>query len=209
MHFRDRAAAGQELAQALSEFAGRRDVVLMALPRGGVPVAAEVARALALRLDVIPVRKLGVPGHEECAMGAIAQGDLYFLDQQVVSEQELTETQVDHVMAQEQAELQRRCRLYRSQRSIPDLSRHTVVVIDDGLATGATMRVAVAALEQAHSHEIVVAVPVGETETCREIETIVGRLICPHQLSPFYSVGSWYDDFSQVTDAEVVKMLHR
>lgn len=207
MHFRNRTQAGQKLAEALSDFEGRRDAVLMALPRGGVPVAAEMGKRLGLPVDVMPVRKLGVPGHEEYAMGAIAEGDLYFLDQQIVAEQHVSEAQVSQIMAREHAELIRRRRLYRSERCGYGQAASTVIVVDDGLATGATMRVAIAALQQTRAEEVLVAVPVGAAQSCRELEHMVTRLICPLQLTPLGAVGNWYDNFDEVTDAQVIRLL--
>lgn len=207
MHFRNRTEAGQKLAEALSDYEGRRDAVLMALPRGGVPVAAEIGKSLGLPIDVMPVRKLGLPGHEEYAMGAIAEGDLYFLDQQIVAEQHVSEAQVSEIMAREHAELIRRKRLYRAERCAYGQAANTVILVDDGLATGATMRVAIAALQQTRAEEVVVAVPVGAAQSCRELEHMVARLVCPMQLTPLGSVGNWYDNFEEVTDSEVIQLL--
>lgn len=207
MHFHNRTEAGRALAAALEEFRGRDDVVLVALPRGGVPVAAEVARTLDLPMDVMQVCKLSVPGEEESVLGAIAQGDLYFLDERLVSQRRITELQLQRIMSRKRVELQRRRRLYRTSRP---RTRHirTLIVIDDGLQTGATMRVAVAALAQDYcARHMVVAVPVGASDACRDIEPMVQRLICPHRISPLGQVGRWYEDFSKVSDGDVLELL--
>lgn len=207
MLFTDRAHAGQQLADALSDLAGQPDIILLALPRGGVPVAAEVAKAFGLPLDVLLVRKLGVPGHEEYAMGAIADGDLIFLNQQVLKQLRLGQSQIDAVIDRERAELHRREQRYRGERPAPELKDRNVVLIDDGLATGATMRVAIRAAHQAGARSVTVAVPVGASDTCAELATLVDNLVCPHPLDDFGGVGYWYGDFSQTTDEQVIQLL--
>jgi putative phosphoribosyl transferase len=205
--FRDRTAAGRLLAEKLRAYAGRDDVIVLALPRGGVPVGYEVARALSVPLDVFIVRKLGVPGYEELAMGAIASGGVRVLNQHVVRQLQRAETIIEAVTAQETAELERREREYRDGRPAPDLGGKTVILVDDGLATGATMRAAVAALRQHDVAKIVVAVPVGSPATCAEFEAEVDEAICAIEPAFFRAVGQFYEDFSQTTDEEVRQLL--
>jgi predicted phosphoribosyltransferase len=209
MLFRDRTEAGRQLAARLAGYAGRPDVLVLALPRGGVPVAYEVARALRAPLDVFLVRKLGVPGHEELAMGAIASGGVRVLNEEVVRRLGLSEEAINAVAADEQRELKRRERLYRRERPPPDVRGRTVILIDDGLATGSTMRAAVAALRQQGPAHIVVAVPVGAPETCAELQSEADEAICTRMPEPFYAVGLWYEDFSQTTDEVVRELLER
>jgi predicted phosphoribosyltransferase len=207
--YRDRAEAGRELAEKLAEYAGRPDVLVLALPRGGVPVAYEVARALGAPLDVFLVRKLGVPGHEELAFGAIATGGVRLLNDEVVRSLRITPQVIRRVTAHEQAELVRREREYRGDRPPPDLRGKTVILIDDGLATGASMRAAVAALRQGQPARIVVAVPVAAPATCEDFQNEVDEIVCARTPEPFYAVGLWYEDFSQTTDDEVRDLLAR
>lgn len=205
--FHDRADAGRVLAAALSRYAGRTDLIVLALPRGGVPVAYEVARALGAPLDVFLVRKLGLPGHEELAMGAIASGGIRLINEDIVRAYRVSDAQIEMVSESEQRELERRERAYRDGRSLPPLHDRTVILIDDGLATGATMRAAVLALRQESPASIVVAVPVAAAETCDEFRAIVDDIVCAETPSPFYAVGLWYEDFSQTTDEEVHDLL--
>jgi putative phosphoribosyl transferase len=207
--FRDRHDAGRQLARDLDDFAGRPDVIILALPRGGVPVAYEVAQALEAPLDIFLVRKLGVPGHEELAMGALASGGVRFLNPEVVRRLRLPGAVIDHVTATELEELKRRERVYRGNRPAPDARGKTVILIDDGLATGASMRAAVAALRQARPARIVVAVPVAARDTCAELSDEVDEVVCAWTPEPFFAVGEWYDDFSQTTDDEVRELLER
>ena len=209
MLFRDRTDAGQQLAAKLALYAGRPDVRVLALPRGGVPVAFEVAKALRAPLDVFLVRKLGLPGHEELAIGAIASGGIRALNEDVVRRFRVSDDVIDAVAAEEEKELDRRERLYRGDRPTTDVRDRTVILVDDGLATGATMRAAVVALRQQRPARIVVAVPVGAAETCAEFETEADDTVCAHTPEPFYGVGMWYDDFSQTTDEEVRELLER
>lgn len=207
MHFHNRTQAGQALAHALADYRGREDVMLMALPRGGVPVAVEIARQLALPMGVMQVCKLHAPGEKDTVLGAIAQGDLYFLDQRLVAQRRLSELQLQRIMTRKQIELQRRRRLYRTER-VRNRQIRTMIVVDDGLQTGATMRVAVASLHQHYTdRELVVAVPVGATDACRDIEPMVERLVCPNQITALGHVGRWYDDFSEVSDGDVMELL--
>lgn len=207
MLFRDRREAGRFLARHLMHYADQPDVLVLALPRGGVPVAYEVARALHAPFDVFLVRKLGLPGHEELAMGAIASGGVRVLNDDVVRALGISEDVIATVAAEELAELERRERAYRGHRPAPDVRGKTVILIDDGLATGSTMRAAVAALRQQGPARIVVAVPVGAPETCAEFQAEADEAICARTPDPFYAVGLWYRDFSQTTDEEVRDLL--
>jgi len=208
--FRDRRDAGQFLAEKLIKYANCPGVVVLALPRGGVPVAYEVAQKLHAPLDVFLVRKLGVPGHEELAMGAIASGGVRVLNEDIVSEIQIPDGVIDQIAAMELRELQRRERLYRGARPPLDVCGRTAIIVDDGLATGSTMRAAVKAVRQKQPRKIIVAVPVGARETCdsfkNEIDTMAVCAITPE---PFQAVGLWYRDFSQTTDEEVRKLLAR
>ena len=205
--FRDRADAGRQLAAKLTAYAGRQDVLVLALPRGGVPVAAEVARRLGAPLDVYLVRKLGVPGHEELALGAIASGGTIVLNDDIVRGLAIPASVIDALVRQERHELERRERVYRGDRPIPNVTGRVVILIDDGLATGATMRAAVEALRARHPARLVVAVPVGAPETCAALESLADEVACAVTPEPFYAVGLWYDDFDQTTDAEVGMLL--
>ncbi|HZW29482.1 MAG TPA: phosphoribosyltransferase [Isosphaeraceae bacterium] len=205
--FRDRRAAGRELAGALADYRGRPEVLVLALPRGGVPVGYEIAQALDVPLDVFLVRKLGVPGHEELALGALATGGVCLLNQQVIRSLRIPPEAIDQVIATEQAELKRREAAYRGGRKPPDVADKTVILVDDGLATGASMRVAVAALRQAGPARIVVAVPVAAPSICAELRDEVEEVICARTPEPFHAVGLWYEDFSQTSDEEVRDLL--
>jgi len=207
--FRDRTQAGQLLARRLKRYADRADVQVLALPRGGVPVAYEIAKALRAPLDVFLVRKLGVPGQEELAMGAIAMGGVRVLNEDVVRALRIPPRVIDSIAAKESSELERRDRLYRGTRPAPNVKGRTVILADDGLATGSTMRAAVAALRQKKPREIVVAVPVAAVQTCRELAAEVDEMVCYATPEPFYSVGFWYEDFSQTTDEEIREVLER
>jgi putative phosphoribosyl transferase len=197
-----------ELATRLNHFRGRRDVVVLALPRGGVPVAYEIARALDAPLDVFVVRKLGVPGHRELAMGAIASGGVRVLSPDVVSWYRIPDGVIDEVARDEQAELERRERAYREGRTPIELRDRVVLLVDDGLATGATMKAAVEAVRAHAPSRIVVAVPVGAPDTCRELEHMADEIVCARSPEFFSAVGQWYVDFSQTTDEEVRDLLH-
>jgi predicted phosphoribosyltransferase len=207
--FRSRSDAGRLLAAQLGAYANRPDVIVLALPRGGVPVAYEVARALGAPLDVFLVRKLGVPGHEEFALGAIATGGVRVINQNVVRELRISPDMIDGVAAAEEQELQRRERLYRGDRPPPDVRGRTVILVDDGLATGATMQAAVKALRQEGARRIVVAVPIAPPDTCEQLREAVDEIICAVTPEPFHAVGLWYEDFSQTTDDEVRDLLAR
>jgi predicted phosphoribosyltransferase len=207
--FRDRRHAGSVLGQALTPYANRSDVTVLALPRGGVPVAYEVARALRAPLDVFIVRKLGVPGHEELAMGAIAGGGVRVLNDDVVHGLGLDEAAIDRVTRSEQRELERREREYRGDRLPPELRGRTAILVDDGLATGATMLAAVKALRLQQPSRIVVAVPTAAAETCAQLRSEADEVICATTPRPFRGVGQWYLDFSQTSDDEVRELLAR
>jgi len=207
--FRDRTEAGRLLAAKLTAYANRPDVIVLALPRGGVPVAYEVARALNAPLDVFLVRKLGVPGYEELAMGAIATGGVRVLNDQLVGGLRIPDYIVDEVAASEQQELTRRESLYRGDRPAPDVRGRTVILVDDGLATGATMLAAVKALRQQQPARIVVAVPTASPKTCEQLKAEVDDIICAITPEPFHAVGLWYEDFSQTKDEEVRDLLAR
>lgn len=209
MLFHDRAEAGRVLAAELQAYANRPDILVLALPRGGVPVAFEVARALHAPLDVFLVRKLGLPGHEELAMGAIASGGVRVLNEDVVRALQVPDEVLEAVAAEEQAELERRERIYRGERPPPEVQGHTVLLVDDGLATGSSMRAAVAALRRLGPSRIVVAVPVAARQTCEELRAEVDDIVCARTPEPFYAVGLWYEDFAQTTDAEVHELLQR
>lgn len=207
MRFRDRATAGQELARALSAYAGRDDVVVLALPRGGLPVALEVAKALKAPLDVFLVRKLGVPTHPELAMGAIASGGARVLSDDLLAELGIPDTLVEQVATRETLELERRERLYRGSRPMPTLQGRTVILVDDGLATGSTMEAAIAALRQHKPARVVVAAPVGAADTCNRLKEKADIVVCVQTPEPFYAVGMWYERFEQISDEEVIAAL--
>lgn len=207
MLFQNRKAAGQFLAKELVAYANRQDVLVLALPRGGVPVAFEVAKALNAPLDVFVVRKLGVPEQQELAMGAIASGGVRVLNENIVRSLDISEAAINQVVAKEQQELERRESLYRGDRPVPTLHGRTVILVDDGLATGATMRAALGALQQQKPAKIIVAVPVSASETCQEFQSKVDEVVCAATPNPFYSVGLWYEDFPQTTDEEVRVLL--
>ena len=205
--FRDRREAGRFLARELAAYANRPDVIVLALPRGGVPVGDEIAQALHAPLDVFLVRKLGVPGHEEYAMGAIASGGVSVLNEEVVQRLGISPYQIETVAAREQRELERRERAYRGERPPPEVSGRTVILVDDGLATGASMQAAVLALRRLQPARIVVAVPVAAPETCEQLREIADEVVCATTPEPFYAVGLWYEDFSQTSDEEVRALL--
>jgi predicted phosphoribosyltransferase len=207
--FRDRHDAGRRLAGHLRDHANRSDVIVLALPRGGVPVGYEVATALGAPLDVFVVRKLGLPWHDEIAMGAIASGGVRVLDRDLLRIARVSEADLRRVIAVEEKELARRERQYRGDRPFPDLRGKTVILTDDGLATGSTMRAAVEALRQEGPARIVVAVPVSSPETCDAFRGVADEVICAETPEPFRAVGAWYDDFSQTTDQEVHELLER
>jgi predicted phosphoribosyltransferase len=205
--FRDRRDAGRVLAGQLQAYRGRDDVVVLALPRGGVPVAYEVATALGAPLDVFLVRKLGVPGHSELAMGAIASGGAVVLNDDVVRGLRISSEAIEAVADEEGRELQRREEVYRDSRPMPELAGKTAIVVDDGLATGASMRAAIQALRRLRPARIVVAVPAAPASTCQELASEVDDVVCATMPSPFFAVGAAYWDFTQTTDEEVRNLV--
>lgn len=207
MSFRDRTEAGKQLAEKLVEYRDQPDLLVLALPRGGVPVAFEVAQVLHAPLDVFIVRKLGVPGQEELAFGAIATGGVRVLNQTIIKRFQITPEEVEAVTTVEQDELKRRQRLYRGDRPLPEIRDHTIILVDDGLATGATMHAAVVAIRQQEPARLIVGVPISSPETCAAFQDEVDDIICAVTPEPFYAVGLWYEDFPQVTDAEVHNLL--
>jgi putative phosphoribosyl transferase len=208
--FANRAAAGRSLAGHLAHLSGRDDLLVLGLPRGGMPVAAEVATALRAPLDVYVVRKLGVPGHAELALGAIGPGGVRVLNADVVRAYRLDEAAITAVVERESAELSRREREYRGGGGLPvEVAGRTVVLVDDGLATGATMRAAVQAVRQSHPAHVVVAVPVAAASTLHDLESLADEVVAVQTPATFVAVGQWYDDFSQTTDAQVRDLLRR
>ena len=207
MIFANRTEAGQELALRLRQYANRDDVIVLGAPRGGVPVAFEVAKELRAPLDVFVLRKLGVPGHEELAFGAIASGGVQILDPEIVEGLGITALDIKRVTRAEEQELERRERAYRGGRPPLDVSGLTVILVDDGIATGSSMRAAIRALWQMKPARIVIAVPVAPLSTCNELQFEVDELVCLEMPEPFYGVGQFYDDFSQVSDEQVKELL--
>lgn len=205
--FADRREAGRELATRLSAYRGRPDVVVLALPRGGVPVGFEIAEALEAPLDVFVVRKIGMPGDPEFAIGAIASGGIRVLSHDVIARHAIPASLIDAITSQERDELQRREREYRQGRALVDLRDKTVILVDDGLATGSTMRAAVDAVRTLGPSRIVVAVPVGAPSTCAALAEIADEIVCARMPPSFSAVGRWYHDFSQTTDEEVQTLL--
>ena len=207
MFFEDRFEAGQFLARRLSHYRDQPDVIVLALPRGGVPVAFEVARALAAPLEVFLVRKLGLPGQRELAMGAIAEGDVQVLHDELIEQLQIPAGVIERVAQLEREELKRQQTLYREGRAPLEVAGRTVILVDDGLATGSTMRAAVAALRAQRPKRIVMAVPVGSDDTCEEFRHEVDEAICAARPEDFRSVGVWYRDFSPTSDREVQNLL--
>ena len=208
MHlYSNRSEAARLLAEVLQPYAGRSDVLILGLPRGGVPVAYEVAQALKAPLDLMLVRKLGVPGHAELAMGAIATGGIRVLNTEVIEELGISDAAIERVTAREQQELQRRDQVYRGHRPPPDMEGRCVILVDDGLATGATMRSAIAAVRRQQPAHLVVAVPVAPPHTVAVLREEADEVVCPATPEPFFSIGLWYEDFAPVTDEEVRVLL--
>lgn len=207
--FKNRTDAGRKLAKQLERFSGQNDVLVLGLPRGGVPVAFEVAQALNFPLDVWLVRKLGVPGREELAMGAIASGGTRVLNQEVIQMLDISEKAIAEVEAKERRELKRREQAYRGDRPELDVSGRTVILVDDGLATGASMRAAVQALKTQQPAELIVAVPTAAPQTCAEFEDEVDHIICAATPEPFMGVGAWYEEFPQTSDEEVRELMRQ
>ena len=203
----DRYEAGIVLANHLKDYANQEQVIALALPRGGVPVAYEIATALSIPLDIFIVRKLGVPGHEELAMGAIASGGTVVFNEPLMNQLNIEQKLIDSVLAAEQKELVRRERLYRGNRPLPILLGKTIILVDDGIATGSTMLAAVKALHKHKPASIIIAVPVAARSTCEELKTLVDKIVCPLRPINFYAVGLWYEQFSQTSDDEVIELL--
>ena len=208
MIFQDRLDAGRQLATHLLPYSRRSDVLVLALPRGGVPVGYEVARALGAPFDVFMVRKLGVPRRKELAMGAIASGGIRVLNEDILHHLQIPPAVIERVTTQELRELKRRERVYRDARPAPNVAGKTVILVDDGLATGSSMRAAATALRQQAPVKLVVAVPIAALETCDELRSEVDEVICANTPEPFYAVSLWYDDFSPTTDEEVRSLLN-
>ncbi len=209
MIFRDRRQAGRVLGEALARHAGRSDVIVLALPRGGVPVGFEVAHAIGAPLDVFLVRKLGFPGNEEFAMGAIASGGVRVIDEALLRRVGISPAAVERVVQQEERELRRREYAYRGQRPPVELAGRTVILVDDGLATGSSMRAAVKAARLRGARRIVVATPVGPSDTVRELARLADEVVCPSTPEPFLAVGRFYENFDQTEDDEVVELLEK
>jgi putative phosphoribosyl transferase len=204
----NRREAGLILAEALLGYHDQTNVIILALPRGGVPVAFEVASMLNVPLDVFIVRKLGVPGYNELAMGAIAQGGIIFLNQEIVNAYQVTQQELNTVIAHEQAELQRRESAYRGNRPLPSAENNIVILIDDGIATGATMKAAIQAIRQQKPKQIIAAVPVADQQLQTSFRVLVDGFVCPMVVDNLHAVGAWYDNFSQVEDIEVIDLLN-
>lgn len=205
----DRYEAGRILARYLKAYAHQDDVIVLALPRGGVPVAYEIATALAIPLDIFIVRKLGVPGHAELAMGAIASGGTVVFNEPLMKQLNIGQKLIASVIDAEQKELERRELLYRGNRPFPSLSKKTILLVDDGIATGSTMLAAVKALHKYHPASVIIAVPVAAHSTCEELEPLVDKMVCPLKPINFYAVGLWYESFSQTSDEEVIDLLKK
>jgi putative phosphoribosyl transferase len=209
MVFPNRTEAGRKLAEKLAAYANRKDVIVLGIPRGGVPVAFEVAGALNAPLDVFIARKLGVPGHEEFAFGAVSSGGVRFLDQDTIEMLGIAKSEIECVTAQEQTELERRENVYRGGRPPLKVEGLTAILVDDGIATGASMQAAIAALRQMKPARVVVAVPVAPPSTCDRLRPLVDELVCAYAPEFFYAIGQFYGDFSQVTDDQVIDLIQR
>jgi putative phosphoribosyl transferase len=207
--FRNRIEAGRRLAALVARYANRPDVMVLALPRGGVPVAFEVAKSLNAPLDIFVVRKLGLPGDEELAMGAVASGNVRVINEEIVRSFGVSDAVLDAVTEREKTELRRRELSYRGDAPVPDLAGRTILVVDDGIATGSTMRAAVAALRRQHPSRVVVAVPVAPPSTCQELELTADEVVSVMTPEPFYAVGQWYAIFDQTSDEQVRELFER
>ncbi|OGT60422.1 MAG: phosphoribosyl transferase [Gammaproteobacteria bacterium RIFCSPHIGHO2_12_FULL_43_28] len=208
-NYSNREEAGKILAKLLHSYAGQKDALVLALPRGGVPVAYEIAKALHLPLDVFIVRKLGVPGHSELAMGAIAMGGATVFNDDIVHELQISQTEINRVIATEEQELLRRQAVYRGDKPFPPLRGKTIILVDDGVATGATIRSAILSLKKVQPATLIVAVPVADRSICKILQPLVDEFYCPLQPDQLYAVGAWYEDFSQTEDEEVFSLLRK
>lgn len=208
MIFNNRRQAGQLLAKSLSKYAKMPNSIILALPRGGLPIADEIQKQLQIPLDICLVRKLGAPGHKELAIGAIAMNNVRVLNPDIIDSLRVSEAEIEHIAKIEETELARRNELYRQGRPGPIIKDHTVILVDDGLATGATMHVAIKAIKAMGAKEIIVAIPVAPTDTYQEIKTEVNHIVCLQVEKLFYAVGQWYEDFPQISDDEVIKILN-
>jgi predicted phosphoribosyltransferase len=209
MKYDDRTQAGKVLAENFRGLTNHKDILVLALPRGGVPVAYEIAKTLNAPLDVFIVRKLGVPTHEELAMGALATGGVTVFNEEIVRQLHIPKEMMDEVIEKEKVELARREAAYRGNKPLPEIKNKTIILVDDGIATGATMRAAVKALRLLKPAKIIIAIPVAEYNTCQEMEKIADEVICPLKPTMFYAVGAWYENFPQTTDEEVCELLKR
>ena len=207
--YKNRSDAGRVLADRLEDHSRDKNLIVLALPRGGIPVGYEIATAFNVPMDVFLVRKLGLLGHEELAMGAIASGGVRVLNESLIRALQVRPETIELVARKEQAELERREEAFRGSRPFPQLEQRNVILVDDGLATGSTMRAAIEAVRQQKPQRLIVAVPVGAVESCQKIEPLVDELVCPLQPANFMAVGQWYDDFSQIEDEEVRELLDR
>jgi len=207
--FKNRYAAGKILADLLKDYANRKDVIVLALPRGGVPVAYEIANMLSLSLDVFIVRKLGVPGHEELAMGALAIDDMTVFNKEILQDLCISKQAIDDVIDMEKQELHRREVAYRGNKPFPVIKNKTIILVDDGIATGASIQVAIKALRQLEPAAIILAIPVAEASICNKLTKLVEKFICPMQPNNFFAVGQWYEEFNQTTDEEVCELLKK
>jgi putative phosphoribosyl transferase len=209
MRFSNRTEAGKLLAQKLKAYANLSDVIVLALPRGGVPVGFEIAKELNIPFDVCVVRKLGIPHHKELAMGAIASNGVRVLNYDILSEWNIPDKIIDKVSAKELRELRRREHSYRDNRSVINVKNRTVILVDDGIATGSTMRAVIALMRQQKPKQIIVAVPVAPKSVCKELQTEVDKLVCLTMPEPFYAVGLWYENFPQTSDEQVHQLLEK
>lgn len=205
--FTDRVEAGRLLAEHLIDYRQASETVVLALPRGGVPVAYEICQKLQLPLDVFLVRKLGVPGQEELAMGAIAEEDVTIFNEEIIRDLQIEKSFIDQVIKEQQAVISERAKRYRQKRKPLSIKNKTVILVDDGIATGATMKAAIMAIRKRHCANLIVAVPVAPPDTLAAMEPMVDKLICLQAPEPFYAIGSWYADFSQTSDEEVCELL--
>lgn len=209
MIFQNRKDAGQQLANALMDYKKRTGMIVLALPRGGVPLGYEIAKALEIPLDVFLVRKLGVPGQEELAMGAISTDNIEVLNKDIIQQLQIPRSEIDKVKEHEQKILEKRSLLYRGNRKLPKIKDQTVILVDDGIATGATIRAAITAIRQLGCKYLIVAVPVAPESTCNELKKEVDEIICLEKPEPFFAIGNWYHHFNQTTDEEVQELLSR